>query len=596
MKTSVGSREEVKERLLRMAAEVWGTPNIRTGQVDPLVNLLFGALALEVERIGHAIHDSDARVFERIAKYLLPEVLTLAEPAHGLVKLHPEQRMTATRYDEMTFEQTVRRKENMNRPETKEFCFSVAGDVQLGGVRLVCRALGEELSTLDGTRWTAASNMKHAIPSQVMYLGFQGDLQEGEVVRLYFDWPGSSARERCLMALSRITAHDMSGDPLPYGIGLALSDNIMEAAGETDISFLLERRVRAYYREHFVRFKAGPLSGVPPSGLREALDDARIEDPDLIKWLRIDFPTDIAPQLLHEAIVLDNCAPVINRRLEKAIYRLQHELNIKRLDANGAFLGMEKAESNKGQAYAEVPSAEQVDNTPGSFTVRHGATARYDERDGSELLQHAVDQVREESRAFASMDVASTVSDLRSVEQALSRIERRLKESMNSTAQTYVAMRPFDQTETAHLHYWTTDGEAANGIPAGSLLRSRHQNISMRGAPQLVTTTIGARERRSRKELVQQYRAAVLSRGRLVTRRDIMEHCRMVCGTRLKDVTVENGIMLSPDPRMGLVRCLDVNLVFDENTASAGDPSYYRERLKTELNMASALSVPLRIQ
>ncbi len=83
-----------------------------------------------------------------------------------------------------------------------------------------------------------------------------------------------------------------------------------------------------------------------------------------------------------------------------------------RLDANGAFLGMEKAESNKGQAYAEVPSAEQVDNTPGSFTVRHGATARYDERDGSELLQHAVDQVREESRAFASMDVASTSSTL----------------------------------------------------------------------------------------------------------------------------------------------------------------------------------------
>ncbi|MEZ4808099.1 MAG: hypothetical protein R2815_11610 [Flavobacteriales bacterium] len=596
MKYAGGSRDEVKERLLRMAAEVWNMPGIRTGQVDPLVNLLFGAMSLEVERIGHAIHDSDARVFERIARYLLPEVLTIAEPAHGIVRLQPEKRLTATRYEEMTYEQTVRRKENMNRPETREFCFSVAGDVPLGGIRLVCRVWGSELATLEGSRWTAAANLPQAMEPQAMYLGFDGDIQEDEVVRLYFDWPGSSARERCLLALPRITAHDMEGAPLPCGTGVALSDTALEAAGDTDLSFLLERRVRAYYHERFVRIRTGHLPGTPPESFTEALEEAGLDDPGAIRWLRIDLPSDISPQLLHEAVLLDQCVPVINRRLEKAIYRLQHELNIKQLDATGTFLGMEKAESNKGQTYAEVPSAEQVDSTPGSYTVRHGATARYDERDGSELLQHAVDQVREESRAFASMDVASTVTDLRSIGQALSRIERRLQETNTGQARAYVAMRPFDRTETAHLHYWTTDGEAANGIPAGTLLRGKGQNIAVRGTIQLVTNTIGARVRGSRRELVQQYRAAVLSRGRLVTRRDIMEHCRMVCGAKLKNVTVESGIMPSADPVQGLVRCLDITLTFDDRTTSTSDAAYFRERLRTELNSASALSVPLRLQ
>jgi len=596
MKNTRTSREEVKERLLRTAADAWGMPGIRTGQVDPVVDLLFGALALEIERVGHAIHDSDARVFERIAKYLLPEVFTLAEPAHAVAKLHPEKRLTATRYDEMTFERTVRRKENMNRPETHEYCFSVAGDVNLCGTRIVCRALADGIEVPNGTRWTPAAALPFAIGPQVMYLGLQGEFAENEVVRLYLDWPGQAARERCLMALSRITVHDTASTPLHTGVGLAQSEPDKGNIGRPEVSVLLEKWVRAFYNDRFLRIEAGQLTAPPPDGFIPAVQQAGVPDPATVRWIRLDFPSDISPQLIREAMVLDHCVPLVNRRLEKAIYRLQHEINIKRLDANGSFLGMEKAESNQGQVYAEVPSAEQVDNTAGSFTIRHGTTARFDERNGSELLQHAVDLVREESQAFASLDMATTVSDLRAIGQALSRIERRLQEAKAGKAHTYVAIRPFGRTETAHLHYWTTDGTTANGIPAGTHLRSKQQSLAARGPVQLVTATTGAREQRSQKELIQQYRAAVLSRGRIVTRRDIIEHCRMVCGMRLRTVTVEEGVMLSPHNAKGLVRCLDVVLVFDERSASTEEIGYFRERLHAELNAASALSLPLRLR
>lgn len=596
MIAAASSRDEVKERLLRTAAEVWGMPGIRSGQVDPLVGLLFGAMALEIERIGHAIHDSDARVFERIARYLLPEVLALTEPAHAIVKLSPERRVTATRYEEMSFEQTVRRKENMNRPETKEYFFSAAGDVPLSGSRIVCRIVADEVSRVDGLRWSNCCTLPNSIGSQAMYLGFHGELEENEVIRLYFDWPGHAARERCILALSRITAHSVNGDPLFVGIGLAPEASEAYKGDTNDISDLLEQRVRAFYHERFLRVRVGDLPGGAPSDITPLLEQAGLSDAGTLRWLRLDFPSEMGHDLLKDAQILDNCAPVINRRLEKAIYRLQHELNIKRLDAHGAFLGMEKAESNKGQVYAKVPSAEQVDSTPGTFTIRYGATARFDERDGGQLIQHAIDQIREESRAFASMDLASTVSDLRSVAQSLSRIERRLQETSVGTAQTYAALRPFDETETAHLHYWTTDGEAANGIPAGTVLRSSQQVLSPRSGIRLVTTTVGAREKRSQKELVQQYRAVVLARGRIVTRRDIMEHCRVAFGSRLKEVSVEDGIMLSPDQQKGLVRCLEVVLTVDNKAFASGELSYLRERLLSELNTASALSLPIRLR
>ena len=588
------TREAVSERLLRTASEVWSAQGAPGGHADPLVRLLFGAMSLELERIGQAIHDSDARVFERVAQYLLPEVMIRAEPAHAVAKFSPTSSMMATRYEELTFEQTIRRKENMNRPETRQFGFSVAGDVMLSGSSLKQKAVGQSLMDLTGSTWRIRAPLTVSLQPHVLYLGFQGAFKESEVVRLFFDWPGHQARARCLAALPQMTAHDAEGRPLYVGVGLpAWKPN--DERGDLEMTMSLEGRVRAYYHDHFVRIRVGQLPQGVPEELKSLLSEAESEQADRLCWLRLDFPTAIGAELIQAAVILDNCAPVINRKLEKAIYRLGAELNIKRLDSEGAFLGIEKVESNNGHAYAEVPSAEQVTAVPGTYTVKQGATARFDERDASQLLRHAVDQAREEARAFTSMDVASTVADLRTVEQALSRIERRLREMLAGRVPTYLAMRPFDKSDTAHVHYWTTNSEAALGLPAGTVLRARQQGMAADGNVPLVSSTLGAREARTGKELVQQYRAAVLSRGRIVTRRDIMEHARQVCGARLKDVNVEDGVMLSPEPTKGLVRCLNVVLKFIPGQVTEQEVAYFKERLQAELDTSSSSAVPIRI-
>lgn len=588
------ARSEVKARLLRTAAELWNLPGLAAGQVDPVLDLLFGAVSYEIERIGNAIFGSDARIFQQVAKYLLPEVSTLPEPAHGVVQLHPKRRMNVSRYEEISVERTVRRKQNMNRPETYELHFSFAGDIPLASSWVAERAMVDKLGVMEGMRWVEKTTLAEDLPPHVMMLGLQGEATSNEELWLYFDWPGNPSREQCLAVLHRISAYALDGTPLTVKAGLPeLNPGTNDPPGGVDALLQQEQKVRGFYGGRFLRVALGELSEMQPPWMDHCAGEGNNGQPS--RWIRLDFPVEIGPDLMREALVLDNCAPVINRRLEKGIYRLQPEMNLKRIDTQGAFLEMEKAENGQGQTYARVPSAEHVEGSLGTYVVRHGATARFDERDGRYLLQHVVDQMREEARAFAAMDIASTLSDIASMEQALSRIERRLRETPGGAPRTYVAIRPFAKAETAHLHYWVTDGETANGIPAGVLFKGRQQALAARRPVQLVSSTTGARGKRSPRELVQQYRAALMTRGRIITRRDIMEYCRMVCGGKLRTVEVKDAVMTSPSRNKGLVRCLEVSLSFTDSVA-AQEATYFVERLQTELNTRSALSIPLRVR
>jgi len=293
--------------------------------------------------------------------------------------------------------------------------------------------------------------------------------------------------------------------------------------------------------------------------------------------------------------VLDNCAPVINRKLVKVILRLQQELNIKLLDHEGAFIGMEKVENGHAQDYSRVPTADQVESIPGSYSIRQEATGRFDERDAALLLKHVLDEVREEKQAFTAMDVTSTAADLRVIEQSIERIERRMSGQSITADRTYLSMHPFTARETVHVHYWSCDGEASNAIARSGQLQCKNPGTSYNGVARFVTKVKGAREGRSLKERIQQYRSIVLGRGRIVTRRDIVEHCKVLCGDRLQDVAVREGVMMSPSPVQGLVRCLDVELKFDPGLKDLEEIGYLRERVRTDLDRVSSLSMPLRI-
>ncbi|HMZ48893.1 MAG TPA: hypothetical protein PLP28_07945, partial [Flavobacteriales bacterium] len=89
--------------MLRNAGEMWGMHGSELEGIDPLVRLLLGAMAKEVEKLGNDLRSSDTRIFRRIAQYLLPDARLYARPAHGILQLDPAGAQDITRYDELSF-------------------------------------------------------------------------------------------------------------------------------------------------------------------------------------------------------------------------------------------------------------------------------------------------------------------------------------------------------------------------------------------------------------------------------------------------------------------------------------------------------------
>lgn len=84
------SKEEIKERLIRRAADTWGMDEMEIEySLDPIVSILFDACAHEFERISDTIKSSRTRITERLVDLLTPQVSVTARPAHAVMHALP---------------------------------------------------------------------------------------------------------------------------------------------------------------------------------------------------------------------------------------------------------------------------------------------------------------------------------------------------------------------------------------------------------------------------------------------------------------------------------------------------------------------------
>ena len=590
------SKEEVYARMLRNAGEMWGLHASELEALDPVVRLLLGAMAKEVEKLGNDLHSSDTRIFRRIAHYLMPDARLFAQPAHGVVRLEPADAQEVTRYDELSYEKQWRNKEDLNRQESIDLGFTAVGTYKMDGLIVACRAQGDGLFGIERMRTPQLAQLGTSLAPGEVYLGFLGGGEEARTVSLYFDWLSDPLRDRHFGALHKVTAFNMRNESLRVSPGLHPEGVSRDLRTTTDPIAGLEERTRIYYDERFLGVtSSGPLPAGAPPVIEQAIAKTNLAQAGDLRWIRLVFPSEFEARHVRDAIILDNCVPVVNRRLQKTVYRLHKEFNIKRLDVDGWFQGVEKAESSAGQKYAEVPSLDIVDVSPGTYAMRLGTAGRFDQRDGMEYMNHMIDLLREERRSFAAMDASSTLSDLRAIEQVLEKLDKRLQAPDGVSGQRYILIKPYTATENAHVYYWTTDGEIADNLPAGTLMRSKNSGLAMSGNVTLVSTTVGARNELDAKETVQLYKSMVLSRGVILTRQDIIEHCRFAGASELEDVTVEEGVMVSPEHGRGLVRCLDVRLKFLPHRTQPEVMERVRRRITADLSASAGSSLPIRV-
>jgi hypothetical protein len=600
------SKASVKSRLTRQAAEFWGYAENDLDGFDPLVHLLLEACAVEFEKMGQELHHTQHRLLERLAALLNPDVVDIAQPAHAVAQARAREATVAL----PASAQFVFQPATVGRQAAgTEVFFSPLQSTRLVGGAVRYLATDATVWRLEATgqkRVVAQNPAPAPATHRRLWLGLElppTDVALADLT-LYVEWlnePKAAAYaaflpgEQWLLDGVELTA--ISGLPAP------LASSPASLSEEYDVLRRVEQQVRDLYAPNFVQL-AGPAEAlaayVPrpyPAELAETFDPATeltaLTQP--LTWLEVRFSAALPPAAFEQLSVALNCFPVLNRRLHKVLYRLQPALNLFPLVSEEPFLAVREVYSLSNVVYRPTTLSGLAEGATDTYTLRTHGAGRFDTRTGREALRELLELLRDESRAFtaAGTDFIGTI--LRELNQDLARLEERLdRQPTAEQAVPYLLLRPHDVRDSVYLEYWSSNGAAANRLPAGSQLRV-HDGLYL-DEVRLRTTTAGGRERPTADERTHALRRNLLTRNRIVTLADITAACWAELGPHLADVRVEKGFQNGATPTAGFVRCIRVALApAVASRLSSAEWQQAAHALQTHLAGQSALNLPYEV-
>ncbi|WKN41293.1 type VI secretion system baseplate subunit TssF [Tunicatimonas pelagia] len=607
-------RDKVKQRLLKTAAELWGYDEIELEELDPLVDLLFGACAVQFEKTARELHQSRTRTLKQLASLLLPEALTIPTPAHAVLHVRPlEPQQIITTEQQFIASQEVVNPDNLAKPEKKDVFFSPALNTTLvnGDVRYLAfgRKLLQTAGVLPREVLLSASDKASALPTQSLWVGleFPSKLSSIDDLTFYFDWKNQpdAAYYRSLLPS---TQWFLDGQPIRTRSGYApvkvrhRTDTNEWQDQLPNVSEVLEQQALQSYQTSFITVNqlTGLASSTPyPTVFSSVFDTESLATlPKTITWIEVRFPQLMPAEVLSNTVCAINCLPVTNRRLIRSNrpYRVGKLLNIIPLPTTDYFLTIRQVTTDSGVAYRNVPFQRFKTLEPNTYAIREEGVSRFDQRNATEFSNHLLDLIRDENAAFEALGSSRVVQDIKAIKQLISRLERQIAASTkNPDVEHYLALNA-ERDENVWVEFWSTLGATANRLPSGTKLQPYKSNDFQANDLLLVTPSHGGRDKPSDTEKVHSFRSALLSRDRLVTEEDMKAACYARLGDLIDSVTFGKGVRVLPRSNQALERTLDITirLTTDAKMTEAELESTERD-LQQFIHQRSSTVLPIQV-
>lgn len=566
--------------MLKNAAKIWGYKDTELETAyDPLVGLLMGALSVELEKVSDEIESSQARILDRLAQLLTPDVLTSSRPAHAIVHARSsEPEMILAKEEQLFTTRKLNTNINNTREQVKDIFFSAALPVKLinGDVKYV--AAGNNISHFKNTfhkEITSECIKGRKLEGLNLWIGIEIDerVKSLEGISLYFDLRNEAEKNAFFQNLV-ISKCYLNGNEIKLKPGFAKDKNTNGQKNniyqEIDITPKVESNVIDFYQQQFLSFQDTNDNLVVeniarqnyPSDFNGVFLDKELQKfEEKLIWIKLVFPASMDSELLSDVFCSVNSYPVINRRLNKFSYRLQENLNIIPLNSDDIFFDMKIVYGSDGTIFQSKPLTNYNKLEGGSYTLRHGGIGRFDSRSAAEMISHLTDLLRDESAAFSIIGNEFLASDIKHLNQIIASLEQKTGADITfKETISYVMIRSRGQGENIFIEFWTLNGLLGNNLRAGSKLNVYSGGDLQNETIVLLTATGGGREKLGTTDSLNTYKEAVLSRGRVVTMQDIKSVCYNELGSLITEVAVEKGVMVDTKIKNGIRRVVEVTL------------------------------------
>ncbi|OLY94433.1 hypothetical protein SAMN05444008_10136 [Cnuella takakiae] len=609
----VSSKEVIKSRMLRHALSYWGIRN--TEDLDPLVKLILEALSLELYNLGNEVKDTQVRILEKISGLLSPDFLTAPSPAHAIMQAYPAEAsevLDAT----MGFVVQDNRPQDNGEPRP-EAHFTPLVPVQLTHIQISHMATGSNLFSYEGSsrkRLQARGTKTRHMENGLLWLGLHlpPSIEAVDHLTFYFDWnsvePLQAKRVYQYLSLSRWRCGQQElqatqGYAYPE---IAAAPQEPTRFLESDLLSIITHDILQYYHPMFMGLgnfalsQYEPKMAAYPAQFTEHFAPSDLEQlTQPLLWVQVKFPEGMQQDLLNEVDVYLNAFPVMNRKHNDLKYRLKGGSNIIPLKtgAQEQFLAMHTL-TDDTHTYRQMPYRKTQEEPLGTYTLRNGGTERFDSRNARELISYLMELLRSESAAFAAYGYDFIATTLKELNQKMALMEQKTRAYTEDAAEVpnYILVKPFDGKELLYAEYWTTLAELANNLRSGTQLQMAKGFVVKPGSAQLLTPTIGGKNRLRPEERLNAFRYGIMTRDRIITKEDIRNFCFYELGSRIKEVRVEKGYELSALPSESFTRTIDVKLV--PNGGPPLDAAGWQvlcEQLRNKLRNRSGMSNNYRV-
>jgi hypothetical protein len=359
---------------------------------------------------------------------------------------------------------------------------------------------------------------------------------------------------------------------------------------------VIENRICNYYDQRFLTIDISEGLVLGSDMDAEVKSRLGIENElENMYWVQLKFPAQLSEQSVAEVTCLLNCFPCINRELKHRITRLDQKFNIRALENDSDFLELESVVTEDGVQLHENPSISMSHEDKGCFTLRYSGFGRVNERDAHEMVAYVVDQIKDETQAFSAMDVDNIKNDLKTINHSLEKIKKSIPPVSDSRRFPYIVLYPHKVGEKVHISYWVTQAELANGLKPGQYLRPLESANFLEGEAHIQSESLGGYSFDSSRQRINELRSKILSRGRIVTIKDIENRSTQLFGNTIGDIEISKGVALSDKPQSGMMRTIDIKVWKQDSTISSSVWKELCHQVEFDLNQDSNLSMPIRI-
>ena len=598
-----------KERMLKNIAALWGTKNIDT--LDPLVKILVEALSGELHKTHDVIHTFEKRMLERLALLMTPGALAAPYCAHAIAQAFPNEPVEYVSSSEQFF---YSKKMNKDQ-QMQNIHFSPIADVCVFDVGIKHLVIGNTCWTMDEFQQkNSYMNMLHLTSqSNAIWIGItiNPEIEHLNGCGFYFEELNSISNHVITQILS--TAKWTIGDKeidMHFGRNYVEKEESNSVFLEMDAMHLIEKEVKHFYDTNFIsiaddlKFDTIFLEKFPEVFKQLFLEQQLNLFNENLLWIKVSSDSLIHNKKLSDINVFINTFPVLNRKSINHVHRFKNfTTNIPlRTSENEFFLSVFLVEDDFAREYKEIPFAENNNWTDFTYTVRKGGMERMDARDAKEYLDYIVELMRDESATFASYGQDAIANILKELDQLVSQLNQRVNKKTlpNTDTCSYLFLGDPKNDETYFIDYWVTNAIHANGIMAGTKLTNYKGSQLKKDSLCLKTTTVGGKYALDPARHIDAYKYASLTHNKIVTAEDIKACCLYELGDKInRDVIVRKGLVLSDNPKQGLVRCVEVLLKkkeIEKYQQEVIDWNTEIKNLQSKLELRSALNLTIKVR